>query len=248
MIHGMWCGSWVWENYKNFFEEKGYSCVVPNLRYHDVHPNEPSHPLLGKTSLSDYADDLEREISKFENLPILMGHSMGSLLAQILASRGLATAIVLLSSTSPKGIMALNPSVIKCFQSVLKKWGFWKKPMRVTFNEAVYAILNRLPVEERREIYDKFIYESGRAASEIGFWFFDSKGASKVDESKVICPVLVVAGTEDRLTPASVARKVAKKYESVSTYKEFKNHAHLIIEEPGWEDIAGYVSDWLSPL
>lgn len=105
-----------------------------------------------------------------------------------------------------------------------------------------------LPVEERREIYDKFVYESGRTASEIGFWLFDSKGAAKVDESKVTCPVLVVAGAEDRITPASVVRKVAKKYETVSTYKEFENHAHWVIGEPGWEDIAGYIVDWFSHI
>lgn len=248
MIHGMWCGSWYWEYYKNFLEGKGYYCVVPNLRYHDVDPDEPPHPLLGNTSLLDYAEDLEREIRKFENPPLLMGHSMGGLLAQILASRGLATALVLLTPASPHGIMALKPSVIKSFWSVMKKWGFWKKPMRITFNETVYSILNMLPVEERREIYDKFVCESGRAAFEIGFWLFDSKGAAKVNESKVICPVLVVAGAEDRITPASVVRKVAKKYEAVSTYKEFENHAHWVIGEPGWEDIAGYVSDWLSHI
>ena len=96
------------------------------MRYHDVNPDEPPHPLLGNISLLDYAEDLEREVRKFENPPILMGHSMGGLMAQILASRGLATALVLLTPASPHGIMALKPSVIKSFWSVMKKWGFWK--------------------------------------------------------------------------------------------------------------------------
>lgn len=246
MIHGMWCGSWYWDHYKNFFEGKGYSCVIPNLRYHDVAPSEPPHMLLGKTSLLDYAEDLEKEIRKLDAPPILMGHSMGGLLAQILGSRGLAEALVLLTPASPHGIMALKPSVIKSFWSVMKKWGFWKKPMRITFDEAVYSVLNLLPPEEQRAIYDKFVFESGRAATEIGFWLFDSRGAAKVDESKVTCPVLVVAGAEDKITPKSVVRKVAKKYEAVSDYKEFENHAHWVIGEPGWEDIAAYVNKWLN--
>lgn len=246
MIHGMWCGSWYWDHYKNFFEGKGYSCVIPNLRYHDVAPSEPPHMLLGKTSLLDYAEDLEKEIRKLDAPPILMGHSMGGLLAQILGSRGLAEALVLLTPASPHGIMALKPSVIKSFWSVMKKWGFWNKPMRITFDEAVYSVLNLLPPEEQRAIYDKFVFESGRAATEIGFWLFDSRGAAKVDESKVTCPVLVVAGAEDKITPKSVVRKVAKKYEAVSDYKEFENHAHWVIGEPGWEDIAAYVNKWLN--
>ena len=38
MIHGMWCGGWYWENYKTFFEGKGYHCITPTLRFHDMDP------------------------------------------------------------------------------------------------------------------------------------------------------------------------------------------------------------------
>jgi non-heme chloroperoxidase len=39
-----------------------------------------------------------------------------------------------------------------------------------------------------------------------------------VDESKVTCPVLIVAGEKDRITPASVTRKIVEKYKGVATY------------------------------
>ncbi len=248
MIHGMWGGAWYWENYAEYFEKKGYHCIRPTLRFHDMEPNKVPNPQLGTTSLLDYAEDLEKEIRKLDTTPILMGHSMGGLLTQILGSRGLAKVLVLLTPASPHGIMALTPSVIRSFWSALTKWGFWRKPHRQTFNEAVYSMLHLLPGEEQKETFDKFVYESGLAAYEIGFWLFDSKRASKVDESKVTCPVLVVAGTEDRITPASVVRKVAQKYKAVSTYKEFANHAHWVIMEPGWEEIAEYILDWLDEV
>lgn len=248
MIHGMWGGAWYWENYAEYFEEKGYHCIRPTLRFHDMEPNEVPNPQLGTTSLLDYAEDLEKEIRKLDTTPILMGHSMGGLLTQILGSRGLAKILVLLTPASPHGIMALTPSVIRSFWSALTKWGFWRKPHRQTFNEAVYSMLHLLPGEEQKETFDKSVYESGLAACEIGFWLFDSKRASKVDESKVTCPVLVVAGAEDRITPTSVVRKVAQKYKAVSTYKEFANHAHWVIMEPGWEEIAEYILDWLDEV
>jgi non-heme chloroperoxidase len=246
MIHGMWGSSWYWGNYKQFFESKGYRCITPTLRLHDIDPRSEPPPELGTTSLLDYADDLEKEIRKLDSLPILMGHSMGGLLAQILGSRGLAETIVLLTPASPRGIIALKPSVIKSFMSVLSKWGFWRNPMRQTFKEAVYSMMHLLSEQEQREIYEHFVYESGRAASEIGFWLLDPGKASYVDESKVACPVLVIAGAEDRITPASVVRKVAAKYGAVSTYKEFKGHSHWVVGEPGWEDIAQYIYDWLN--
>ena len=246
MIHGMWGGGWYWENYKKFFEGKGYRCITPTLRFHDMDPKEPPDPQLGTTSLLDYAADLEKEINKLDALPVLMGHSMGGLLAQILSGRGLAKALVLLTPASPHGIMALKPSVIKIFWSGLTKWGFWRKPARGTFNEAVYSILHLVPVKEQKQLFDRFVYESGRAACEIGFWFLDPKQATKVDESRVTCPVLVIGGAQDRITPASIVRKVADKYKAVSTYKEFANHAHWVVGEPGWQEIAEYISDWLS--
>jgi pimeloyl-ACP methyl ester carboxylesterase len=245
MIHGMWGSGWYWGNFEDFFKSKGYRCVVPTLRFHDMDPNAVPDPRLGTTSLLDYAKDLEKLILELQVIPILMGHSMGGLLAQILGSRGLAKALVLLTPAAPHGIIALKPSVIKSFWSGLTKWGFWRKPFRQTFDEAVYSMLHLMPPDSRKSIYDKFGYESGRAASEIGFWIFDSKGAARVDESKVTCPVLIVAGKEDRITPVSVIQKITEKYKRVSTYKEFSDHAHWVIGEPGWQQIAEYIETWL---
>ena len=120
--------------------------------------------------------------------------------------------------------------------------------MRPTFKEAAYSMLQLLPVQEQKEIYSRFVYESGRAGSEIGFWITDSKGAARVDESKVTCPVLVIGASQDRITPVSVVRKIADKYQTVLTYKEFTNHAHWVIGEPGWQEIAEYASDWLEQV
>jgi pimeloyl-ACP methyl ester carboxylesterase len=128
----------------------------------------------------------------------------------------------------------------------MTKWGFWRNPMRQTFNEAVYSMLHLLSEKEQKEIYGHFVYESGRAAAEIGFWLFDPKKATYVDESKVTCPMLVIAGSEDRITPASVVKKVAYKYKAVSTYKKFPNHAHWVVGESGWKEIAKYIDAWLN--
>jgi pimeloyl-ACP methyl ester carboxylesterase len=248
MIHGMWGGAWYWENYKNFLEQRGFQCYTPTLRYHDMDPKDKPDPKLGTTSLQDYALDLEEYIRNLDQNPFLMGHSMGGLLAQILGARGLARGLVLLTPASPSGINALKYSVIKSFWSVLTKWGFWRKPNQLSFEAAVYAALHLLPEEDQKALYDRFVYESGRAAAEIGFWLFDFKGGSKVDYSNVSCPVLVVAGAEDRITPASVVRKVANKYKAVSTFKEFENHAHWVVGEPGWEEIAEFAADWLKQI
>ena len=248
MIHGMWGGPWNWDTYRSVLEAQGYRCVATTLPYHGTDPREAPDPRLGTTSLLDYAEAVEHELLALRARPILMGHSMGGLLAQILAARGLARAIVLLAPAAPAGIFAVDPSVIQSFWSIQTTWGFWRMPVRPTFREACYSMLHLLDDRQRRETYDRFVYESGRAVFEIGYWPLDLHGASRVDESRVSCPVLVIAGTQDRITPAWVTRHVARKYASVSTFREFQAHAHWLIGEPGWSEVAEYVGSWLGSL
>jgi pimeloyl-ACP methyl ester carboxylesterase len=133
MIHGMWGGPRDFDNFKGRFEAEGFRCGTPTLRYHDMDPRGEPDPRVGTTSLLDYAADLETEIRALGAKPILFGHSMGGLLAQMLGARGLAKALVLVTPASPAGIIAITPSVIRSFWSVQTRWGFWRKPMRQTF-------------------------------------------------------------------------------------------------------------------
>ena len=245
MIHGMWGGGWYWDNFKQYFEKEGYECHTPDLRFHDTDPEKPPPSGLGTTSLLDYAQDLEAFIHTLNDKPVLMGHSMGGLLSQMLGERGLASSLILLTPASPSGINALRVSVIKTFWSVLTTWGFWNKPQRVPFDAAVYGILNRLPKTDQKTEYDKFVYESGRASAEIGFWYLDPNKTTRIDASKVDCPVLVVCGSHDRITPTSIAKKVVKKYNTVSSYIEVENRGHWLAHEQGWEKIAETISHWI---
>src|SRR5438445_4111360 len=110
MIHGMWGGPWYWENYRRVFEAQGYRCIATTLPYHDMDPQGVPDPRLGTASLLDYVDALALEIAQLDEKPIVMGHSLGGLLAQMLAARGLAKALVLLTPAAPAGVLALKPS------------------------------------------------------------------------------------------------------------------------------------------
>lgn len=244
MIHGMWGGGWYWDKFQGYFEALGYHCYAPYLRYHDILPGADPPSGLGRTSLLDYAGDLADEIKKLKEKPILMGHSMGGLLAQILAGKRLAKAAVLIIPAPPAGVFSLSWSQIYSFSEVILRWGFWKKAHQPSYAKAVYSMLEKLPSSERRYIYDRCVWESGRALAEIAFWFFGFKGA-RVDPNEVTCPVLTVAGGEDRITPARITRRVAKRYKQDSTYLELAGHAHWIIREPGWQKAAAYIHSWM---
>ncbi|MBU0546869.1 alpha/beta hydrolase [Patescibacteria group bacterium] len=248
MIHGMGESAWCWDNYKEFFEKKGYNCITPTLRWHDIDSKDTPNPAIGTTSLLDYVSDLEKEIDKLDEQPILIGHSMGGLLAQILAERRSVKALILLSPASPYGVLDLKMSILRSLSPFFRKFAFWKKPIKQDFKAISYSMLNLCPDEEKIRIFDKLVFESGQALSEIGFWFFDPKKAAKINGDKVNCPIMFIVGEEDRITPVSIVRKIAEKYKTVSDFKVFPNHAHWLIGEPGWEKITEYIYDWIEKL
>ena len=243
MIHGMWGGAWCWENYRPFFEERGWETLAPTLRYHDHPPSEAPPSELATTSLLDYAADLEAFIRGLPSAPVLMGHSMGGLLVQILASRGLGRAAVLLTPASPAGILALRPSVIRSFARVLTRPGFWKKTSLPTYPSMVYSMAHLMPEEDRKAVYERLVPESGRATFEIGLWPLDRRHASRVDASSVKIPMLVVGGIDDKITPSGISRQVAKKYGA--DFQTFEKQAHWVLGQPGWNKVAESVSTWL---
>jgi pimeloyl-ACP methyl ester carboxylesterase len=245
MIHGMCGGAWVWERYRAILKSRGYHCVAATLRYHDVDPRDEPPPELGSTGLLDYTQDLVDEIEGLGVEPILMGHSMGGLLAQKLCTRVPSKALVLVAPGAPAGILCLKPGAIKGSVSILTRWGWWRKPIRHTFAEAAHCMLHALPVADQHRTYARFVYESGRAAFQAGFWFLDRRHAARVEAARVTCPVLVVTGAEDRLVHKSSARQVAQRYAPRCSYHEFPDHAHWLVGEPGWEEVADDISEWL---
>ncbi len=247
MVHGMWGGDWCWDAFKSFFEAKGYTCHTPNLRFHDMAPQDQPDKALGTTSLIDYVDDLETFILQFDSPPILIGHSMGGLLVQKLVARGLGSKAILLTPAPPYGIQAITWSVLRCFYKFFIQWGFWKRPYKIPFNSARYAFLNLIPEPMQKNEYDKLGYESGRVISQIAFWYLDPARTSKVDESKIEIPLLIIAGGKDRIVPKSVVKKVAQKYKFTAKFKVFKSHSHYMIGEENWEEVAQYAYEWLIP-
>ena len=245
MIHGMWGNDGVWLRFKQYFEAAGYSCVTPVLRFHNTKADSPPCAALGRTSLLDYVQDLENELSMLGSKPIIMGHSMGGLLAQILAAKGLAKSLVLLAPSPAAGLMKFSSSAARLLLGEITRIGFWNMPVRLTYKEAAYGLFNLCPKELKRQLYEECVFESGRATFEIAFWYLDRRGASKVDQNRVTCPVMIIVGKEDRATPVAFARRIAEKYRSVTSYKELDHHAHWLLAEPGWEAIGNMVDGWL---
>ena len=108
LIHGMSCAGANWKRVASLMTPRGYDCLAPSLPAHDASPDQPLQ--VGRQSLRDYLAFLEQMVATREDRrpPIIIGHSMGGLLAQQLAARVQPLALVLLTPAAPYGITSLS--------------------------------------------------------------------------------------------------------------------------------------------
>jgi len=244
MIHGAFCGAWAFEHWAALFEARGYAVHLPNLRHHD-HGRHPP-PELGTTSLTDYADDLEKLLKKIGEPAFLIGHSMGGLLAQMLAARTKLRGIACLAPSAPYGILPSTPFEIASAQALYMAGEFWNKPLKPERWIAMTNALDMLDEKSREHVFARFVPESGLATFEIMQWALDPRRASSVDAARVTCPVLCLVGNRDRVNPPGTVRGVARRYRAHGSFEEIANHSHWLIGEPGWEKIANRVLEFFA--
>jgi len=105
MLPGAFCGAWSFINFRGHFEAADLDVLTPELRYYDQAPGQPAGVRLVRTGLTDFVAYLSSSIKALGQPPILLGHSMGGLLAQLLAAKGLAEAVILLAPAPPWGLL-----------------------------------------------------------------------------------------------------------------------------------------------
>ena len=243
MIHGAFCGAWAFDEFRQAFESN-YAVHAPTLRYHDCGREPPRE--LGRTSLLDYLADLETLISGLDERPILVGHSMGGLLAQMLAAKGLARACLLLAPSAPWGVLPSTMFEIASAQTLLFAAGDYRGTIiQPSYQIAAAHSLDRLDEATRSAVYARFVPESGQATFEIMNWSFDLRRAGRVRARDVTCPVLCLVGSDDKINPPSTVSRIAARYQGRARFEELPGHSHWLIGEPGWEKIAARATAWL---
>lgn len=247
LIHGMWCSGDDWARVRQLLQARGYSCYVPSLPAHDAVPDQPLH--VARLSLRDYLAALQRCAAEIPDArpPIIVGHSMGALLAQQLATRINALALVLLTPAPAWGINGLRWSTVLAFSRWMLSGPFWRKAFKPSFHGAVRSAFNGIAPERHRRLYEGRLHESGRAIFEIAFWWLDVSRAALVRSAEVRCPVYVVNCGEDRLTPASVVRRTIARY-PLAAQRYYPERGHWVIDDEETEEMVHGICGWLRPI
>lgn len=240
-IPGLFAGAWVFETFLAFFAERGHPGYAVNLRGRQGSPLSNGER-VGRISMRDYIADATEATQWVEarhGRPVIVGHSMGGLIAQKIAEAGHARAIVLLSPAPPRGISVLSTALM------VRQWRYLGALLRSRtivprFGDVRALVLNRIPERDQRTSFSRLVPDSGRAARELNF------GAVSVNAERIRaneCPVLVVASDEDRFVPQHVVERVAARYRAPLFVA--RGHGHLLMQEPGWQETATFIEDWM---
>ena len=252
LIHGAWLSSSSWENFADYFEQRGFAVSAPEWprKHGDVEELRAGGDELAGLGVDEIVDHYERLIRALDQPPVLMGHSFGGLVVELLLDRGVGRAGVAISPAPPKGILVLPFSALKAVSPALAHPSKWHGVVTLTPEEFAYGFVNTFTPEDAAAAYERYaVPETGQIFYEAGFANFRMNPPTEVDfKNGERAPLLIVGATEDRTVPASVSRKQYKKYERSSAqteYAEFEGRPHLLMAADGWEDVAGSIDGWL---
>jgi pimeloyl-ACP methyl ester carboxylesterase len=244
-IHGMFMNPKSWAEWVAWFGEKGYRCHTLAWPGHDGEPAElrKSPPeLLRKLQLHDVVEHHRQRVKAFAEKPYLVGHSVGGLITQILVNEGLAHAAVALDSAPPQHIFAASWSFLKTNLPVVNPFA-GDKPYQFTVEKFHYAFCNTMTLDETREVYERLVVpESRNVARSVA-----GKDAH-IDFAKPHAPLLLIGGEKDNIVPWQLNEKTFKAYKDPGSVREFKvlpGRSHFLCGQPGWQETAALVDDWL---
>ncbi|MEM6627703.1 MAG: alpha/beta hydrolase [Pseudomonadota bacterium] len=253
MIHGVGCGGEVWDTMRPIFEARGWICHAPTL-FEDQRTIDAPPLSLPELRLKDYVAASGEAACKIEaetgDRPVVLGHSMGGLIAQKLVELGAARAGVFLTPAQTADCQSPSPAVIFTFANIAftppakmtaKSFKVWKTGFH-------WGVLNAVPHADRAKIYANARYDSGGVFADLSAPDDAVDDAGRVDLSRIVVPTLTIGAAKDRATTAKAVRKVGAKYARApkpGCYKEYADNGHWILGEPGADRVASDIADWL---
>lgn len=233
LVHGLWAAAWILEGWLEPAAERGWDAWAPNLR-----GREGSRPVadLGRVGMEDFAADL-REVLERLGPSIVIGYSMGGLVAQMVATdlqtQDLVRGLVLMCSVPPRGIVALSGPVLRASMRYVPAMvrGHAFRPTR---DEADAMMMNDLPEAERERWFPRFMPDAARAALQMA----TGVGIARLP---LPAPVLVVSAEHDFISPPRIQPQLVRRYGA--EHLPVAGHAHLIAIEPGWEAVESAILD-----
>lgn len=255
LIHGLWMTPKSWNTWAERFRAQGHEVIIPGwpgIDDRSVEDIRRDPSALKGIGLEEIADNYERIIRALPVKPIIMGHSFGGVLTQMLADRGLGAAYVGVAPGQTADVTALPLSTLWTGTPILSNpFGIngakplSKRHFHFTFgNDLSRRASDALWEEYAVNSYNRVFFEGVTSVLN------EKGGVTHVDYARADrAPLLVITGEIDHVVPPAIGRAIVKKYRSsgspaIVDYKEYAGRTHRLVSQDGWEEIADYALTW----
>jgi non-heme chloroperoxidase len=245
-IHGLWLLPSSWDRWATLFEEAGFTALTPGW------PDDPetveeanAHPeVFAKKTIGQVTDHFDEIIRGLDSKPVVIGHSFGGLLTQIIAGRGLSAASVAIDPAPFQGVLPLPFSSLKSAFPVLGNPANRNRAVPLTFDQFRYGFANAVSEDEAHALYEEFAVPApGAPLFQAATANFNPWSEAKVDsKNPERGPLLIISGEKDHTVPWAIANasfKHQKHNESnVTEIVEIKGRGHALTIDSGWREVA----------
>jgi pimeloyl-ACP methyl ester carboxylesterase len=252
LVHGLWLTPRSWEGWIDRFQKAGYNVLAPSWPglEGEVEAVRKNPSALKGLKLKTVVDHYDRIIRKLDAQPIIIGHSFGGLITQMLIDRGLGSAGILVDSAQTAGVPVLPFVTIRATLPILGNPFSYNRTTSLSPKQFNYAFTNELDAVESKKVYDRYSIPAANAILwDAALALLNPNGSSRVDYKKSDrAPLLFIAGSNDHLAPPAInkanVRKYVKNSTAVTDYREFPNRTHHTVGQKGWEEVADFALQW----
>ena len=249
LINSLWISALSWEIWVQHYTNKGYRVIAVDWpgREGEIEQlrRDPSNfASLGLVDVVDYYEQLIREL---ETPPIIIGHSFGGLVTQILLDRGWGAAGVAVAPAPVKGVRRLPISSVKIALSALGNPFNKRETTAVSPKQFHEMFANTLTEAQSRSAFSRYALPGpNRVLLQTILANFTRSAATTVNaRNGTRAPLLLLAGGKDRFAPPSLVKANFDLYQeskAETDYKEFPDQTHFsMLRET---KVADYVLGW----
>jgi pimeloyl-ACP methyl ester carboxylesterase len=248
-IHGLWMTPRSWEKWMERYESRGYRVLAPSWpglegEVEALRADPTPLTMLNVDKIVDHYDAIIRDL---DSPPIVMGHSLGGTITQLLLARDLPAAGVGVAPGTVRGVPDRPLSTIRAGRPVLGRPFNRGNATPLSAKQFHYAFANTLSREESDAIYERYhVPAANRVLAEVAFATLARNESVTVDFEKDRPPMLSIAFQYDHIIPPKVARHNVEKYAkspAITEFREYPDRPHFP-GAPGWEEVADYALSW----
>lgn len=248
-ITGAFVSHLGWKPWQAYFESKGYKTLAPAWPFKDgtaqeLRDRQPNDTDLAALTLTELVDHYANIAKNLPEKPIIIGHSLGGLITQILINRDYGVAGIGIHPVPPLGVFPYEFSFLKAGYKALGLFTSIKKTYLMSLSDWQYAFTNGMSLADQQKSWEENTIPESKTVARGGL-----TAAAKVDFDKPHSPLLIISGSTDNIIPAHLNARNFKAYKqngSITEYKEFPGKNHFVVGLPTWKEEADYILDWIS--